>query len=247
MFILAHRDTITYEEIQHEKIPIRFTGFNIYFIADIHRRTINTKTLQKVNKPIHLVLIGGDLVERGVPLESMRRNISKLKRWGAPVYFVWGNNDYEINTDQMKEILREENVLILEDSVVPIYKGNDKINLIGFQYYNDNHVQPSINWEEVDDNFTILLTHKPSSFHNLEETSREKIDLTLAGHTHGGQIRIVGFGFYEKGGKLFNDHSILFITEGYGYTLLPLRLQTKSQSHVISLRSTQSSFSSYNK
>ncbi|MFD2133243.1 metallophosphoesterase [Pseudogracilibacillus auburnensis] len=235
MFYVAHNDTVTYEKISSHKITKNFSGFTIFFIADIHRRNIKNQTLHKITEQIDLVLIGGDLIERNVSFQKIRSNLKKLKKWNKPIYFVWGNNDYEIDTFTFIQLLKEENVVILEDTLINIYKGTEKVQLIGFDYYKDINLQPLFDWKEVDDSFTILLTHKPSSFYELEQAKKAQIDLVLAGHTHGGQIRIFGFGFYQKGGLKYHHGTNIFITEGYGYTLLPFRLQTKAECHVITL------------
>src|SRR5690625_2269181 len=130
MLFQSHHDHIKYDCIYHKKIPHTFNNYNIFFIADIHKRKLKKSTLEKINKPIELVLIGGDLIERGVPLERMRSNLKMLQKWKVPIYFVWGNNDRETDTDKMTEVLRGENVAILEDNVISIYKDKDKINLI---------------------------------------------------------------------------------------------------------------------
>ena len=238
MFYLAHQDNITYEIIEHKKIPASFSNFTLFFIADVHRRKIKVRTLEKIDNSIDLILIGGDFVERGVPLERMHQNICVLKKLGAPIFFVWGNNDLEANPSKMIKIFQQENVKVLEDQVISIFQANKKINLIGFRYYKESYCGPNINWDELDDCFTILLTHKPSSFYGLQTEVKKKIDLTLTGHTHGGQIRLFGFGLYSKGGLYSENSSTILITEGYGYTLLPLRLQTKAECHVISLQRT---------
>lgn len=234
MIYVAHDDTITYEKIQTDKLQQKFTGFHIFFIADVHRRTISEKTLLKVNKPIDIVLIGGDLIERHVSFNKLRENIIKLKRWNKPIYFVWGNNDLETDTEKLIEILTLERVTILKDSSIEIIKDNEKINLIGFDYYEDN-TEPLIDWKEIDHSFTIVLTHKPSQFYELKESEKNKVDLVLAGHTHGGQIRIFGLGIYRRGGLETDKQTKVFVTEGYGYTLLPFRLQTKAECHVVSI------------
>src|SRR5690625_1494412 len=128
MFLVAHQDTIKFDTIYHKKIPSSFMDYRLFFIADIHRRHIKESTLSKIES-VDLVLIGGDFIERGVPLERMQRNILKLKRWKAPIFFVWGNNDYESETDKVIQILQKENVYILEDAVIPIFYKNEKINI----------------------------------------------------------------------------------------------------------------------
>ena len=62
------------------------------------------------------MIIGGDLLEGGVPLLRARQNIQKLKTLG-PVYFVWGNNDYEVSQVQLKQMLKDEGVITLKTSM----------------------------------------------------------------------------------------------------------------------------------
>ena len=59
-----------------------------------------------------IVIIGGDLAEKGVPLSQISLNIQKLREI-APVYFVWGNNDYEIEYHELDALLIENNVKVL--------------------------------------------------------------------------------------------------------------------------------------
>ena len=67
-------------------------GFSSYpiFIDVI----ISDKLIEGARDKADLVIIGGDIRERGVPIERVEKNILKLKELG-PLYFVWGNNDYE--------------------------------------------------------------------------------------------------------------------------------------------------------
>ena len=235
MYYIAHDDKITYEVISHKELPNSFHNFQIFFIADIHRREIKENTLNKINKKIDIVLLGGDLIEKGVPLSRLRKNIVKLKRWGAPIYFVWGNNDYETIPTKIIQLLHEESVTLLEDSIETIQKGNETIHLVGFDYYRDE-APHNIDWEKVKNKYTILLTHTPSSFYLLSEQEKSSFHVVLAGHTHGGQIRIFNLGFYTKGGIKKMDNTTVFVTEGYGYSFLPLRLQTSAECHCITLK-----------
>ncbi len=238
MVYKAYADHITYFTVQQDKVPPSFNDYMIFFIADVHRRNIRNSTVQKIKEPIDVVLIGGDFIERHVPLRRMSTNIKKLKQLGAPIYFVWGNNDIEIDRRKIINLLEGEGVILLEDDIISLSRGHAEIQLIGLNYYDDNDLDPAIDWSRLEDGFTILLTHKPSSYYKLENEYKQHIDLILAGHTHGGQIRIAGFGFYEKGGIFSDEHACLIITEGYGFTLLPFRLETKAECHVISLKST---------
>lgn len=238
----AYDDTISYEEITSSDIPHTFDGYTIFFIADIHRRTIKVSTLEKVISPVNAICIGGDLLERGVSFGKMRKNIQILKRWNVPIYFVWGNNDYETNAKRVKKILLEENVVILQDSVHTIIRGTDHMNLLGFDFHYGNHAQSLLNWDLVDQAYTILLCHKPSAYNLLSKKYKDQIDLVLAGHTHGGQIRVLDFGPYEKGGLQRVGKTDVLVTEGYGYTFLPFRLGTYSECHLITLKHLKGKF-----
>jgi len=237
MYFVAHDDKLTYEVFHQHELPHSFNDYHIFFIADVHRREIKENTLNKINKKIDIVLLGGDLIEKGVPLSRLRKNIVQLKKWGAPIYFVWGNNDLETIPTKLTQLLEEENVTVLEDSIETLHKGNESIKLVGFNYYNeDEESSHDIDWESLNNEYTILLTHKPSSFYLLNEEKKNAFHIVLAGHTHGGQIRIGSFGLYTKGGVRKMNHTNVFVTEGYGYSFLPLRLQTSAECHCITLK-----------
>lgn len=237
MYYKAHADVVTYETIIHPNIPQAFYDYKIFFITDVHRRRIKQTTLQSIKEKVDIVLIGGDLVEQGVPLDRMHENIIMLKQWNVPVYFVWGNNDYKADYNDIRKILQEESIIILEDEIVQINQNNSLINLIGFNYYSDPETLPKINWDNTTESFTLLLTHTPNSFFHLPEISKEEIDFVLAGHTHGGQIRFYQFGLDIKGGYYQDKKTQMFISEGYGCRLIPFRFQTQAECHIICLQS----------
>ena len=57
----------------------------------------------------------------------------------------------------------------------------------------------------------------------------------LAGHLHGGQIRIGPIGIYEKGSYRLKENRAELISNGFGTTGVPLRLGAKSECHIITL------------
>ncbi|MEW8985915.1 MAG: metallophosphoesterase, partial [Bacillus sp. (in: firmicutes)] len=79
----------------------------------------------------------------------------------------------------------------------------------------------------------LLISHNPKIIESIRDD--HQIDLVLSGHTHGGQIRFLGFGLYEKGGMKKFGKTLLFVSNGYGTTALPLRLGAKAQTHLFSL------------
>lgn len=235
MVFLAHHDTIDYRTINDKNLPIDFDGMNIFFISDVHRRKLNMQTLKSIQKEIDIVIIGGDLTEKGVPLERTRMNVKRLKVFKAPIYFVWGNHDPEADL-ALYTLLIEESVTVLADKNKSIQCGKNVINLLGFDYHEDELDRINFDWEKLLDDYTILMTHVPNAFFELTREQRRRINLVLAGHTHGGQIRVFGLGYYQNGGLSTFENTKVLVSEGYGYTLLPFRLQTQSQCHVLTLK-----------
>lgn len=87
--------------------------------------------IEQVKGKVDLVIIGGDLAEKGVSLSKISANIQKLREI-APVYFVWGNNDYEIEYHELDALLLENNVKVLDNTrVVFESELGEKICLLG--------------------------------------------------------------------------------------------------------------------
>ncbi|WP_368651975.1 metallophosphoesterase [Ornithinibacillus sp. 4-3] len=234
MIFKAHHDVLDFVMIKDKRLPAGFEGFKIFFITDIHRRKIKAKTLDAITDSIELVLIGGDMTEHGVPLDRTKQNLQLLKRFNVPIYFVWGNNDLEVNQQQLMDLFAAFDVIILADDFRKITRNGSSMQLIGFNFYEEPQYRYQIPWEDID-GYSLLLTHTPRSFYFQTPYIQYKIQTVLAGHTHGGQIRLFNKGLYSRGGLKYYNHTNVFVSEGYGYTALPFRLQTNAECHVVTL------------
>lgn len=207
-----------------------FEPFEMLFISDIHRRKIPDSL---IGFPVDAIVIGGDLVEGGVPLERVEWNLSLLSRH-APVYFVWGNNDREIREEKLRQLFEKYNITVLEDESVSLF-GQPNLKLVGLDYfaYRKNGIENA--FSNVSDTDTVIfITHTPFVFKQV--TGKYRVDFQLAGHTHGGQIRFGPFGIYKKG-RLFEKGGIIhLISNGYGTTKLPLRLGAEAEFHLFSIK-----------
>ncbi|MCM3111624.1 metallophosphoesterase [Lederbergia lenta] len=233
MFYEAFANHIKREKLDFTKFPKEFGNFNLFFISDIHRRNINQHLIDNIKGKAEIVIIGGDLTEKGVPFKRVLNNLIKLTQIG-PVYFIWGNHDYDVDTDRFKELLNKCGVKMLRNESLLLQRNNKQLAIIGIDDLT-NEPEPIeellLGSEKVD--FRIMICHNPDIIHNL--TEEHDISLVLSGHTHGGQIRILGYGPYEHGGIKNIKGMTTLISNGYGTRLLPLRLSAKSETHLITI------------
>ncbi|WP_162356374.1 metallophosphoesterase [Metabacillus mangrovi] len=232
MFWEAHRNRLRRLNLEYADFPAEHGTLTILFISDIHRRSISDKLLRGLPQKPDVICIGGDLTEKGVPLERTRDNLKKLGKIGQ-VVMVYGNNDPEAGLPNLERILAEEKTVLLrnESYEVPSASGK-RIHIAGID-------EMKFGWDRLEAclkqpaDFRIVLCHNPDIHRQLNEQS--DVRLVLSGHTHGGQIRLFGFGLYEKGKlhrRAFGDQ---LISNGYGTTQLPLRLNAPAEAHFITI------------
>lgn len=244
------------QEIALRRLPPAFDGTKLLFISDIHRRTIPDTVIEQCKEEgrVDLVLIGGDLRERNVPLDRCRDNVRKLASIG-PVYMVYGNHDYDEDIRPFEVMLQEERVrLLVNEAVIMEQRDGSRIRLAGVDDPRtgrarlDSALSDAPADEEL---FTLLLAHDPIILRKfMPETA---VDLVLTGHTHGGQIVLPWYGPLLKtvSVKSFcsgwyadsNEGTTgaasprLFVSCGFGTSKIPMRLKAPAELHLFTLRS----------
>lgn len=232
MLFLAFQTNVHTHSLYIEEWP-RDHQFHVFFISDIHRRKISEKLIRNLNGKVDVVIIGGDLTEKGVPLKRTNDNIKKLAKLGSTCY-VFGNNDREVGEQNLRSILNSHGVHILENNSIKFGKNNFSVRIVGINDGFAGDVKIYEAFKEVEESDVIIFaTHAPTYFHNAKKVS--KPHLLLAGHLHGGQIRFGPFGIYEKGSYREKENSTELISNGYGTTAVPLRLGAKSECHLITI------------
>jgi uncharacterized protein len=231
----AFLNNVVHHELTFRDFPETFGSIKIFFISDVHRRLISDKVINAVQGKADIVIIGGDLTEKGVPFERVRDNLKALKKI-APVYFVWGNNDYETDYRKLDATFLEYGIKVLDNTAVTFESEiGDKLCLLGIDDLSQDRDRLELAISDADpSSFKILVSHYPTITDKIQ--NEHDIRLVLSGHTHGGQIHIFGYSPYKRGRLEKMGNTTVLISNGYGTTGVPLRLGAPAECHLITLK-----------
>jgi predicted MPP superfamily phosphohydrolase len=214
----------------------------IAFLSDLHAgsHTDDVTRLAAIMKEAaafkpDLVLHGGDFVNMqlfGGGRLSPFVVAKILAQLDAPLgqYAVLGNHDYNYGAEEITAALLAEGINVLHDEKRSLAFQGATFELVGLPdtgavRESGRALLASLSPERP----TIILTHDPYWFTFVPEGPH----LTLAGHTHGGQIRIPGLGVLHNAsraplrwsyGFIREEHRLLYVTSGIGTSGIPLRI-----------------------
>lgn len=235
MFLVARERNVKQHHIDLTKGKNRSKKMTVFFITDIHRRKIDRKLLKKLTEEIDFVIIGGDFAERKVPLKRIEHNLKQLSTLGK-VYFIWGNNDREVGEAELRDLIYRHDGVILdnENQTLPSHPAWG-ICATDDPSWKKVNVEKSLQQIERYQ-YVLFISHQPIVWERVEPFF--KPTLMLAGHTHGGQIRLGKYGIGEKGSFTWADGRGKLISNGYGTTSIPLRLGAHPESHLLTIEYT---------
>ncbi|MEE2681916.1 MAG: metallophosphoesterase [Planctomycetota bacterium] len=230
-------------------------GIRIGHLSDLHlgdlmpEHRVDEINQLLVDQRLDLVAFTGDAVD--LDWDGVERFFEGLVKIPAPLghFLVLGNHDHLDDPDAVVAAARAVGITVLMNEVVEVtIAGSDSIRIGGVDW-NKRLSECS---ESVAGLFDaeanapsprpvcdLLLSHNPKGF---IEAVRQRIPLTLSGHTHGGQVALKGrpdrnlavahrlsAGFYEEEG------SALFVTTGVG-SWFPLRVHCPPEVVVLEMR-----------
>ncbi|SOB94267.1 predicted MPP superfamily phosphohydrolase [Ureibacillus xyleni] len=230
MFKQAFENHVLHHELQ---LSGKDEKVSLFFISDVHVRKINSEMMNKINKKIDAVIIGGDFADKRTSIKRINENIDLLKILG-PVYFVWGNNDREVGESTLRKIFSEKDVVIIENdaTLIPNIENRCWISAVDDTSSRNVRIEDALKKCSNED-LVIFISHNPEVFAKVKQ--KENIKLKLGGHFHGGQIRIGPLGMHQHGYFKVDKGVATLISNGYGTSMLPLRLGAKPQCHIIDL------------
>ena len=243
-------------------LPPYFDGYRLVQITDFHLGSFppGNDFVQKVvdatnNEEPDMILFTGDLVNNQA--SEVEPYLDTLGQLHAPdgIYSIWGNHDYceYGNNHSIGALKRNRRMLygyqeslgwhqlMNEHNVVS--HGKASIAVIGVEnpgqppFTNRSNLKKAMKGLNPD-MFKILLSHDPH--HWRREVVGKKIQLTLAGHTHAGQLKIgkwtpARMAFKEWGGAYRIGEQMLYVSSGIGGSF-PFRLGAWPELTVITLK-----------
>jgi len=239
------------------KLPSNLGGFKIGQISDIHlgpyfnlERLDTAIELLAQEKP-DLVVITGDFADDLTLLKPAIDKFNDLQS-SIPrgVYFCMGNHDYFQNAELVRAELNNSRIVLLDNSIRLVVPGLQPFYLIGVDYpwtgtsrrgidVSDSKRQQYFAEAAKDvphNAFNVLIGHHPDV---LFDGFTARIPLTLAGHTHGGQVVIGGktlFTSYHYIRGLYRENGVYgYISSGAGHWL-PFRLGCPPEISVFTLK-----------
>jgi predicted MPP superfamily phosphohydrolase len=245
----------TRAEVYPRGWPKELDGLRIALISDIHAGSpyVGKARVQelvlRVNaaKPDMIVLLGDYVIQtvaggRFMPPEKLAVLLKDLK---APlgVYAVLGNHDWWLDGPRVRDALAAQGIKVLENENVRISTRGARFDLLGLADHIErvpDAVAPLAGVPAAEP--VIALIHEPDYFPYIPE----RIALTLAGHTHGGQVRLpfIGspvvpsrFGQRYARGRIREGEKLLYVTTGVGTSIIPVRFGVPPEYAILSVRS----------
>jgi predicted MPP superfamily phosphohydrolase len=229
-------------------------GLTIALIADPHLIWPWTtpddlaRVVRRVNAlDADLVLLLGDYVGThpfGVQI-SPATGVAPLRdlRARCGVYAVLGNHDFDPKDTGWPEALAATDIPVLQNQALRIRCQAGEFWIAGLAELWKQHADIAQTMQTItDDKPVIMMTHNPDAFAQMPD----RVALSVAGHTHGGQVRIPFFGAVPwvipsryglryAYGHIIEEGKDLVVTGGLGMTGLPIRFLMPPEITVIHL------------
>jgi len=186
-------------------------------------------------------MINGVIGGHHMPIEDMAAQLKQLR---APlgVYAILGNHDNWNNGAHIAAVLSQAGIPVLENSHRMLPSPRQDVAVVGISDRFSTQPRPDLALAGVK-GVAICVSHSPDVFPALPKTCA----LTVAGHTHGGQVwlpllgrpavaAVSGYGQKYAIGVIHEGGKTLFVSSGIGTSMLPLRFGVPPEVSLLKLR-----------
>ena len=228
------------EELRLERWPAALDGFRVGVLTDLHagmphagldavERAAEALSAERPD----LVCLLGDFIDRRavfarpIAADALAARLAPLTAAPRGAFAVLGNHDWYAGARRIADALADIGATVLEDSAAPAGEG---LWVAGVGDYRIRGARVDRALMPVpDDAAVLLLSHDPDAFPSVPS----RVALTLAGHTHGGQVGIPllrrpfvpsHYGERYLHGHVAEGDRHLHVSSGIGTSGLPMRL-----------------------
>ncbi len=237
-------------QIRLPRLGARFVGYRIAQISDIHLRRNDRKLIARIiaslaGQPIDLVALTGDIVHKEKFLPTA---VPVLERLFTAVKPADGFVGILGNHDRLELVSATANMPVrwLINESLQIHRDAEVLNIVGLDQQHRNRADLPQALRHADPaGVVILLAHYPFA---LLHALYAHVDLVLAGHTHGGQIRLsrrlpyftndrLGWRFGD--GLVGIDGTQMYVTRGVGLAdPIHMRIAAPAEVTILELQGT---------
>jgi len=229
------KQMITHEYlIKDISIPDEFNGTKVLHFTDLlYGKTIDNNKLAEISEEIELinpdiVIFTGNIISNNYEIHEdeikILNEFFKEIPYKIGKYAIMGDTD----TRNFKLIMENTDFTIIENEVLDIFNGINKINLIGINYNDDKEIK------NIDDNYTITIINNYDDYDKFNISS----NLVFAGHNLGGEIRIFNIPLLGLDKHLdsyyYENNTKVYISNGLG-SIHHMRLMNKPSMNVYRL------------
>ena len=249
VFIQRFALSLREQDLKFPGLPNELDGLRLVQLTDIHLSPFLSerelaRAVDMANETrAHLALVTGDLITTARdPLDACLRQLARL-RADVGIFGCLGNHELYANAENYVERNGARlGLRFLRHSAERLQFGGAVLNIAGVDYQQSRKPYLVGAGRMVDPGaFNVLLSHNPDVF---PVAARQGYQLTIAGHTHGGQVRveilrqdlnIARFFTPYVDGLYRRNEAAVFVSRGIGTIGLPARLGAPPEVNLLRL------------
>ena len=238
--------------VQIPALPAPFEGFTILHLTDLHDKEFGSCGSELIEllapERFDLIALTGDMVVGARPLLTPTLQLvgSFRKVSDAPVFSVAGNHEWRLErAPEFNRKLHEAGARVLANGCSFVQRGADRLWIVGVDDPVTQRDRLELALRGVHDRSPrLLLAHSP---HPFQQAAIHGVSLMLAGHTHGGQVRlpflgapfVPAMGFFPRYdyGRYASGSTTMIVSGGLGESGLPVRFNMRPEVSLITLTS----------
>lgn len=210
----------------------------------VHR--LQRRIAALIDRDPDLVLLTGDfLTMEGIGSPgALQEALAPLRAISQRCFAIFGNHDHE-SADEVRTALAANAIRLLVDEEAVVQTAVGAVQIVGADYVGRKraeHIRTLLaRYPRREGALRLFLLHDPSGFQHVPIGD---VDLTLSGHTHGGQLGLVSFGLdwtvlsrtrWPDHGLFGHGANRLYVHRGTGFYGFPLRIGVPGELSILEL------------